>query len=72
LNRRDKFGVTSPRRGEVGLLPAMRSIVRCNPGEAFDLTIDRNPSPDLLRKSTSPKGEVNFRCRCNRTYLIMP
>jgi hypothetical protein len=24
------------------------------------LSIDRNPSPDLLRKSTSPKGEVNF------------
>jgi prephenate dehydrogenase len=27
------------------------------------LSIDRNPSPDLLRKSTSPKGEVNRRRR---------
>ncbi|MGK0246903.1 MAG: hypothetical protein ACI9HH_005575, partial [Pseudomonadota bacterium] len=34
---------------------------------ALALSIDRNPSPDLLRKSTSPKGEVNFRCRSSST-----
>jgi hypothetical protein len=42
-------GFTSPRRGEVGL--------RSNPGEGAMLTLrDLNPSPDLLRKSTSSYG----------------
>src|SRR5262249_2533756 len=30
------------------------------------------PSPDLLRKSTSPKGEVNLRRGSSSTNLIMP
>ncbi|KWV60917.1 hypothetical protein AS156_26215 [Bradyrhizobium macuxiense] len=54
--RRLRF--TSPRRGEVGLRSAMRSIVGAIQVRGFALPIDRYPLPDLLRKSTSPEGEV--------------
>ena len=42
---------TSPWRGEVDLLPAMRSIVRRKSGEGRCFTRDRNPSPQ-----PSPNG----------------
>jgi len=53
--RRRALASLSRLRGEVGLLPAMRSIVRCNPGEGEGLR-ESNSRREPLTPALSPRG----------------
>jgi len=56
LHRSPRVSVHLSPAGKVGCLGRCE-LVRCNPTEGLAISIDRNPSPDLLRQIDLSQGE---------------